>query len=643
MATVANLRANLYANTAEFEKGMARAAKSLTSFNNIASTMLKGAALKAGFSALVGGLRSLTVESAKAIDQTSKMARSLGVSMKGFQALSLVAEEAGVDQNSLAGALTRTQKAVAEAANGSKGAQAAFKALGLNFKEMANMTPDKQFQLIAESLSKIQNPTQRTALAMELFGKSGRELIPMLDDLGANIEDASKYQEKFNLAISDVDGAKVEAMNDVWGRVWGSMRGLGNTIVVKVAPALTAIGRAFLDAGVDGQLFGKVVEAAVSIVLKTIDLIKASIIGLKSIFLDVSLGIDLMVMDATSGLWKLADAASQIPYIGEKMQGVKDGLLALNEGAQMTATSTLNRINQLNSEVLNYQSSLETVKALDAAAGAEMEKRLSKQQAMQKNMASFDSFGENSSKNKIQETIDNLKNESAVLQLQIDMYGQKESAIEKATRKLELQNRLIKDGATLQEIQKAGLDGYLDSLERQKNELDSIREKNELLKSTLTDISNAFLTGGKMADKFKSIAINAIQKIVDSWIKDSQRASSVSLGGGSGGGLFGGIIGGIGNFVGGLFKNFLPSFDVGSNFVPRDMTANIHRGEMIIPAKEAAQIRSGGFGGATVVQNISIGAGVSTAVRQEIARMLPELKKTTVDGVQDARMRGAIA
>ena len=52
-------------------------------------------------------------------------------------------------------------------------------------------------------------------------------------------------------------------------------------------------------------------------------------------------------------------------------------------------------------------------------------------------------------------------------------------------------------------------------------------------------------------------------------------------------GAVGDVLGGIGDFVGGL----IPSFDVGTDYVPKDMLAMVHKGEMIVPAEEAAAIR----------------------------------------------------
>ena len=93
----------------------------------------------------------------------------------------------------------------------------------------------------------------------------------------------------------------------------------------------------------------------------------------------------------------------------------------------------------------------------------------------------------------------------------------------------------------------------------------------------------------------------------------------------------GNIIGGIGDFVGGL----IPSFDVGTDYVPRDMLAKVHSGEMIVPARDAAAIRSargnmpgpaaapGGVGGGLTVQVYNpVPEPASTSVRRELQKRM---------------------
>jgi tape measure domain-containing protein len=66
------------------------------------------------------------------------------------------------------------------------------------------------------------------------------------------------------------------------------------------------------------------------------------------------------------------------------------------------------------------------------------------------------------------------------------------------------------------------------------------------------------------------------------------------------GGFVGDIFGGFGDFFGDL----LPSFDVGTPYVQRDMVAKIHKGERILTAQENRAFSSGGMG-ATVYMTVN--------------------------------------
>jgi hypothetical protein len=96
-------------------------------------------------------------------------------------------------------------------------------------------------------------------------------------------------------------------------------------------------------------------------------------------------------------------------------------------------------------------------------------------------------------------------------------------------------------------------------------------------------------------------------------------ASSLFGGGGGGGGG-----GGIGSMLGGLFGgggSFFPSFDVGTNYVPNDMLAQIHKGEMIVPA---AQNKPGAVGGVTV--HMTVNTPDANSFRQSSGQMASSLQ-----------------
>ena len=79
----------------------------------------------------------------------------------------------------------------------------------------------------------------------------------------------------------------------------------------------------------------------------------------------------------------------------------------------------------------------------------------------------------------------------------------------------------------------------------------------------------------------------------------------------------------------------VPSYAVGTSRVPEDQIAQVHKDEMIIPAKAAAQIRAGGSGGSNI--NITMNVNIQRASMQEAENMFRQFKERLA---QEARRNG---
>jgi hypothetical protein len=97
------------------------------------------------------------------------------------------------------------QDAIGSALNGDEAAKKKLNGIGLAVADLASMSPDKQFDAVAAAIAGIQDPAQRTAAAIDIFGKQGAMLLPMLENLQALKNEASAVG-------AVIDGDLIKAM-----------------------------------------------------------------------------------------------------------------------------------------------------------------------------------------------------------------------------------------------------------------------------------------------------------------------------------------------------------------------------------------------------------------------------------------------
>ena len=69
---------------------------------------------------------------------------------------------------------------ITDAARGGKQGQEALAAIGLTADQLGRLLPEEQFRRFADRIAAIQNPTERAAAAVKIFGRTGIDLLPLL-------------------------------------------------------------------------------------------------------------------------------------------------------------------------------------------------------------------------------------------------------------------------------------------------------------------------------------------------------------------------------------------------------------------------------------------------------------------------------
>jgi hypothetical protein len=181
-------------------------------------------------------------EMAEASEHAEQLGQRLGMTTAAVQAWQAVAVETGRSADQFAMAMTRLTDAGVKAAQGSKGQEAAFKDLGISAQDAID--PQNLMLEIADKYAAMGEGSAQSARkiadAMVLMGRSGADMIPILDKGRAGIEAMMEKGAEYGTVVdASVNKANVEAaekLNDLKL----AFAGLSETVFSEIVPALTS-------------------------------------------------------------------------------------------------------------------------------------------------------------------------------------------------------------------------------------------------------------------------------------------------------------------------------------------------------------------------------------------------------------------
>lgn len=233
----------IVANTGSFVTDTKRASKAAEKAAKEIQDSFKriGTAIGAGIAAGATALVYMTKKAIDAADEISKLAQKTGLSTEALSQLQYAAGLSGVED--LGASLTKFNRSIAEAAQGSAAQVEAFKALGISVRNTDGSLKDTEtlFGEVATAFTKLGDGAAKTSYAVALFGKSGADLIPLLNSGAAGLAEMRKEADALGLTIDEKTGKAAEGFNDNLTRLGSVVTGIGTRLASQFAPELERI------------------------------------------------------------------------------------------------------------------------------------------------------------------------------------------------------------------------------------------------------------------------------------------------------------------------------------------------------------------------------------------------------------------
>ena len=217
------------------------------------SNRVKGLLAGLGVSLSVAGFATMIKSAIDAADHLNKLSQKIGISVEALSTLRFAAQLSDVSLETLQKGIKGLSQNIAEANTGVGDGAQVFDALGISVKNADGSMKSTEAVLlqVADVFANLEDGAVKTALAVKLFGKSGMDMIPFLNQGAAGINQLTAEAERLGLKLTTETARSAEAFNDNLTALKASSSALGITLARDFLPELINITNAMREAAND--------------------------------------------------------------------------------------------------------------------------------------------------------------------------------------------------------------------------------------------------------------------------------------------------------------------------------------------------------------------------------------------------------
>jgi len=596
---------------------------------------------KTGLISVAGaaGFGFLIKSSMQSIDTLGKTAQKLGVTTQALQKLRYASELAGVETRTVDMAVQRFTRRLAEAAKDTGEAKDALKELGINAKEFQRLPLDKQMIGLADAFAKVADEGQQVRLSFKLFDSEGVALLNTLKGGGDALRGMFVEAEKLGFILSTSAVRGVEQANDQFTRLMSVFKGVTDTIISAMAPALgelakivteTVVGK-LKQANDSTEQFGK--NMASAIILSA----KAATNAIITFVNNVITQIDKLRKIAFDLENAFSFKATRKAF-SETFDALQEKIKFFDDAAKGMSSNYAKGLNDIKKALAPLKDEQNQTTESFKKAREELKKLAEENRSL--NGAVF------VLRNLLQKLADQASDLGEEFKPLGKVVGDFNPIFDRLLGSLKNTNEEFEKGPPKVAIYNEQLGKLAEEAANIQKNLESAAVKGvKSLEDALVDLAMG-TTSAK--DAFKSMARSIISDLIRINIQRSitaplaKKLSGIDLLGAIGLGASGGSSGGLSPAS--MINAVPPGMASGGPVkAGRPYIIGEKGPELMVPGSNGTIIpnnKLGGGGSVVVNQTINLSAGVSQTVRAEVMGMLPQIQEASKAAVLDARRRG---
>lgn len=272
-----NLFATLTLDNSEYEKKINESGKSAASVSSKMGTAFKTAGrviggVVTGVAAVTTAIAALAVKTVDYMGDIDDNAQRVGMSTEAYQKWAYAMQLAGGDASTLQIVMRELTTFTNELSAGQGDALLTLQKLGIGYDEFMALPVDQQLQAIIEGLQGMEDQTDKTAIAQEIFGnRAYQQLMPILNQEKGYVDDLFASMEDLGLVISDDVIKAGAALGDKLDQLKLTFKTVGASIMSDLFPQIELVveGLTGMATGAEGA-GDKFVEGIVGIVDKLV-------------------------------------------------------------------------------------------------------------------------------------------------------------------------------------------------------------------------------------------------------------------------------------------------------------------------------------------------------------------------------------